>query len=45
MCSRPAFLNLIMELVYIPCHSEQYTFRKHIWSSFAYISPKLHILF
>lgn len=30
MRSGPAFLNLMMELVYILCHGEQYTFRKHI---------------
>lgn len=45
MSSDSAFLDLIMEFVYVPCHSEQYAFRKYICRSFAYISPKLHILF
>lgn len=41
MCSDPAFLNLIMELVYVPFHGEQYAFRKHIWRSFASPSSML----
>lgn len=45
MGSGPAFLDLIMELVHVPRHGEQHAFRKHIWRSFAYVSPKLHVLF
>ena len=45
MCCRPAFLNLIMKFIYISCHSQKYTFSKHIYCSFAQISSELHILF